>query len=90
MQWYEIATAMKYQHLKAKEQWEIGRMTAVTTATSMGAKLNSYTDFMQFPWEQHNEENNHQLTQADRTRIKGLAEYGKRLSIQNQGERQLL
>ncbi len=88
MQWYEIETAMKYQWLKSKEQWEIGRMTAVTTATSMGAKINSYTEFVQFPWEKDSTPTTNQLTTQDKERIKELAQYGKRLNIQNQGDRQ--
>lgn len=77
MEWYEIGAVFKYSYYRVKDSWEQARMIAATVAApNSKTKINSFSDFCSFPWEEDKEEVK-KLTETDINRIKELKKYGK-------------
>lgn len=75
MEWYEIRTALKYQHYAFSDTWESARMVAFYEAQTHSRQSLELKSIYPFYWEEDSEEKEDtSITKADIERLKKKAE----------------
>lgn len=76
MEWYEIRTALKYQHYAFSDTWESARMVAFYEAQTHSRQSLELKSIYPFYWEEDSEEEkeNTSITKQDIERLKKKAE----------------
>ena len=62
MEWYEINSAMKYQHYSVKDGWEQARLIAYMVAQVNSKRTLKMDEILPLPWEKEDEETEHITT----------------------------
>jgi len=71
MEWYEINSAMKYQHYSIKDGWEQARLIAYMVAQVNSKRTLKMDDILPLPWEKDETEPEH-ITSITKEEIEQL------------------